>query len=287
MKAYKLHKILIALTLTTLTFSFTSLFAFAKADYIVRDFSLGRKSWEEFKVTYTIQNTTSGNTDIKPTEYKIEMLGEDGTILKTFHNKNEFTIDDKNLGSGEKLTFKLSIFIKGNIFTAEQSAYASQKSVVLDNNVNLPLENHISVGDVKIACKLMRTKYNNVDKWETIGTFNDVAVSLFISNGNVNDYVEVPLNTKNTSFDLAQYKYYDDLKMQMERDLRKQNTALIKYYFQFVWDRNTYIVEGGSKNINVKEYENIAIVKSYSTDIQKLVTTNNYNKPIIISASAE
>lgn len=286
MKAYNLHKILIALTLTTLTFSFTSLFAFAKADYIIRDFSLGRKSWEEFNVTYTIQDTTSGVTDIKPSEYKIEMLGEDGTILKTFHNKNEFTIDDKNLGSGEKLTFKLSLFIKGNIVTAEKTTYASQKSVVLDNNVNLPLENHISVGDVKIACKLMRTKFNNVDKWETIGTFNDVAVSLFISNGNVNDYVEVPLNAKNTSFDLAQYKHYDDLKMQMERDLRKQNTALIKYYFQFVWDRNTYIVEGGSKNINVKADENIAIVKSYTTDIQKLVTTNNYNKTTI-SASAE
>ena len=287
MKANNLRKILIALTLTTLTCSLTPLYAFAKADYIVRDFSLGRKSWEEFNVTYIIQNTTSGRTDIKPSEFKIEMLGEDGTILKTIRNKNTFIIDDKNLGSGEKLTFKLSIIIKGNLFTAEQSAYASQKSVVLDNNVNLPLENHVSVGDVKIACKLMRTKYQNSDKWETIGNFNDVAVSLFISNGNLNDYVEVPLNAKNTSFDLAQYKYYDDLKMKMESDLREQKTALIKYYFQFVWDRNTYIVEGGSKKISVKEDENIAIVKNYSTDIQQLVTTNNYKEPVVISASAK
>ncbi len=63
--------------------------------------------------------------------------------------------------------------------------------------------------------------------------------------------------------------------------------AVIKYYFQFVWDRNVYVVEGGSKNINVKDNVDVAVVKTYSTDIQKLVTTNTYNNTGIISASAE
>ena len=115
----------------------------------------------------------------------------------------------------------------------------------------------------------------------------DVAVSLFVSNGNANDYVEVPLNKKNTEFDLAQYKYFDDLKMQMERDLRKTNNAVVKYYFQFNWDRNVYIVDGGSKNINVGENLEYAVVKKYSTDIQKLVTPNTYTNGNSISASAE
>jgi len=97
----------------------------------------------------------------------------------------------------------------------------------------------------------------------------------------------ITVNKKNTEFDLAQYKYFDDLKMQMERDLRKTNNAVVKYYFQFNWDRNVYIVDGGSKNINIDSNLEYAVVKSYSTDIQKLVTPNTYNSNTAISASAE
>jgi hypothetical protein len=75
--------------------------------------------------------------------------------------------------------------------------------------------------------------------------------------------------------------------MQMERDLRKTNNAVVKYYFQFNWDRNVYIVDGGSKNINIDSNLEYAVVKSYSTDIQKLVTPNTYNSNTAISASAE
>ena len=285
MKAKNLQKILIALTLTTLT-TISSTIA-ATNDYRIYEYSVDRKSWDEFIVSFSIQNMITGNSNVKVDDYKIDMYGEDGTILKSFKNKSEFIVDDKNLGSGEKLLFKLTAKVNGDILSSDRTIYASQKSVTIDNDVNLPIENHISIGEVKMACKLMRTKFTDNTKWETIGTFNDVAVSLFISNGNNKDYVEVPLNKKSTYFDLAQYKYFDDFQSQMERDLRNSNTAVIKYYFQFVWDRNVYVVEGGSKNINIKNKNDVAIVKSYTTDIQKLVTTNSYSLPGIISASAE
>jgi hypothetical protein len=287
MKANSLPKFLIALLLLTLTTSFSTLFASVSIEYKVKDFSLGRKTWDEFNITFNIQNVISKNNNINPDSYKIEMIGEDGTVLRTVNNKKVFTIEDKNLGSGEKLTFRFTAEIKGETVTLDRIDYASQKSIIIDNEINLPIENHISVGDVKLACKLMRTKFKNSNKWEVVGTFSDVAVSLFVSNGNANDYVEVPLNKKNTEFDLAQYKYFDDLKMQMERDLRKTNNAVVKYYFQFNWDRNVYIVDGGSKNINVGENLEYAVVKKYSTDIQKLVTPNTYTNGNSISASAE
>jgi hypothetical protein len=287
MKANSLPKFLIALLLLTLTTSFSTLFASVSTEYKVKDFSLGRKTWDEFNITFNIQNVISKNNNINPDSYKIEMIGEDGTVLRTVKNKKVFTIEDKNLGSGEKLTFRFTAEIKGETVTLDRIDYASQKSIIIDNEINLPIENHISVGDVKLACKLMRTKFKNSNKWEVVGTFSDVAVSLFVSNGNANDYVEVPLNKKNTEFDLAQYKYFDDLKMQMERDLRKTNNAVVKYYFQFNWDRNVYIVDGGSKNINVGENLEYAVVKKYSTDIQKLVTPNTYTNGNSISASAE
>jgi hypothetical protein len=287
MKANSLPKFLIALLLLTLTTSFSTLFASVSTEYKVKDFSLGRKTWDEFNITFNIQNVISKNNNINPDSYKIEMIGEDGTVLRTVNNKKVFTIEDKNLGSGEKLTFRFTAEIKGETVTLDRIDYASQKSIIIDNEINLPIENHISVGDVKLACKLMRTKFKNSNKWEVVGTFSDVAVSLFVSNGNANDYVEVPLNKKNTEFDLAQYKYFDDLKMQMERDLRKTNNAVVKYYFQFNWDRNVYIVDGGSKNINIDSNLEYAVVKSYSTDIQKLVTPNTYNSNTAISASAE
>jgi hypothetical protein len=287
MKANSLPKFLIALLLLTLTTSFSTLFASVSTEYKVKDFSLGRKTWDEFNITFNIQNVISKNNNINPDSYKIEMIGEDGTVLRTVKNKKVFTIEDKNLGSGEKLTFRFTAEIKGETVTLDRIDYASQKSIIIDNEINLPIENHISVGDVKLACKLMRTKFKNSNKWEVVGTFSDVAVSLFVSNGNANDYVEVPLNKKNTEFDLAQYKYFDDLKMQMERDLRKTNNAVVKYYFQFNWDRNVYIVDGGSKNINIDSNLEYAVVKSYSTDIQKLVTPNTYNSNTAISASAE
>jgi|694.fasta_scaffold56329_6 hypothetical protein len=287
MKANSLPKFLIALLLLTLTTSFSTLFASVSTEYKVKDFSLGRKTWDEFNITFNIQNVISKNNNINPDSYKIEMIGEDGTVLRTVNNKKVFTIEDKNLGSGEKLTFRFTAEIKGETVTLDRIDYASQKSIIIDNEINLPIENHISVGDVKLACKLMRTKFKNSNKWEVVGTFSDVAVSLFVSNGNANDYVEVPLNKKNTEFDLAQYKYFDDLKMQMERDLRKTNNAVVKYYFQFNWDRNVYIVDGGSKNINVGENLEYAVVKKYSTDIQKLVTPNTYTNGNSISASAE
>ena len=287
MKANSLPKFLIALLLLTLTTSFSTLFASVSTEYKVKDFSLGRKTWDEFNITFNIQNVISKNNNINPDSYKIEMIGEDGTVLRTVKNKKVFTIEDKNLGSGEKLTFRFTAEIKGETVTLDRIDYASQKSIIIDNEINLPIENHISVGDVKLACKLMRTKFKNSNKWEVVGTFSDVAVSLFVSNGNANDYVEVPLNKKNTEFDLAQYKYFDDLKMQMERDLRKTNNAVVKYYFQFNWDRNVYIVDGGSKNINTDSNLEYAVVKSYSTDIQKLVTPNTYNSNTAISASAE
>jgi hypothetical protein len=287
MKANSIPKFLIALLLLTLTTSFSTLFASVSTEYKVKDFSLGRKTWDEFNITFNIQNVISKNNNINPDSYKIEMIGEDGTVLRTVKNKKVFTIEDKNLGSGEKLTFRFTAEIKGETVTLDRIDYASQKSIIIDNEINLPIENHISVGDVKLACKLMRTKFKNSNKWEVVGTFSDVAVSLFVSNGNANDYVEVPLNKKNTEFDLAQYKYFDDLKMQMERDLRKTNNAVVKYYFQFNWDRNVYIVDGGSKNINVGENLEYAVVKKYSTDIQKLVTPNTYTNGNSISASAE
>jgi hypothetical protein len=287
MKANSIPKFLIALLLLTLTTSFSTLFASVSTEYKVKDFSLGRKTWDEFNITFNIQNVISKNNNINPDSYKIEMIGEDGTVLRTVKNKKVFTIEDKNLGSGEKLTFRFTAEIKGETVTLDRIDYASQKSIIIDNEINLPIENHISVGDVKLACKLMRTKFKNSNKWEVVGTFSDVAVSLFVSNGNANDYVEVPLNKKNTEFDLAQYKYFDDLKMQMERDLRKTNNAVVKYYFQFNWDRNVYIVDGGSKNINIDSNLEYAVVKSYSTDIQKLVTPNTYNSNTAISASAE
>lgn len=287
MKANFLPKFLIALTLLTLT-TISQLIASETSDYKIRDFALGRKSWEEFNTSFVVQNTVSGSTGITSDNFKIEMIGEDGTVLRTIRDKYNFTIDDKNLGSGEKLVFKLTVVVKGDVLTAERVDYASQKSVVIDNDISLPIENHISIGNVKLACKLMRTKFNNPSKWENIGDFSDVAVSLFISNGNANDYVEVPLNKKSLDFDLAQFKYFDELKMKMERDLRKNNTATIKYYFQFVWDRNTYIVDGGSKSIDVKDEIEMAIVKSYSNDVQKLVMTNNYTtNNRSVSASAE
>lgn len=281
MKTNILPKILIVLL------TLTSFLTVNAANYKFQEFSLDRKSWEDCNVVFNIMNTVSGYSRIEPLEYKIDVLQEDGTIIKSIKNKTTFLMDDKNLGSGEKIIIRLTAYLVGEEISSEKIVFASQKSVIIDNDVNLPIENHISVGDVKIACKLMRKKFNNETKWETIGTFDDVAVSLFISNSKASDYVEVPLNKKVTSFDLAQYKYFDDFKMQMERDLRKTNVAQIKYYFQFVWDRNVYIVEGGSKNINMQNQEDIAVVKSYTTDIQKLVTANSYDRSSQISASAE
>ena len=182
MKAQNLHKFLIALTLTTLT-TITTAFA-SISEYKVREYSLVRKSWDEYTMTFSIQNIISGNPNVKVDDYKVEMLGEDGTILKSFKNKNEFEVDDRNLGSGEKLIFRLTARVNGDIVTSDRILFASQKSVSIDNDVNLPIENHISIGEVKMACKLMRSKFGDNTKWETIGTFNDIAVSLFISNGN-------------------------------------------------------------------------------------------------------
>jgi hypothetical protein len=133
---------------------------------------------------------------------------------------------------------------------------------------------------------LLRRNFTHSDKWEKVGDFKDVGVTLFVGGGVNKDHIEVPLNKKFSNFDLANYKYYDDLKMQIEKDLFTKNTAEVEYYYQFNWDRNVYVVYGGSKNIN--QDKNEIVVYTLSSDMmQRLVNTSTTNYDLgVASASA-
>jgi hypothetical protein len=276
-------KSLTALFFLLILFS-ANLKAEESSDYKINNFTLRQSSWDNFSISFKAvsKNYTE---DMTISGYKLEVFAEDGSLLKTYRNTSNFSIIDKNIGSKEKLSVRLSVEIGGEIITKETSVFASEKSVIVKNTVNIPLEDHISIGNVHVDCALMRRQFKHQDKWEKVGNFNDVGVTLFISNGSNKDYVEVPINKKSSNFDLSNYKYFDDLKMQIEKDLYKTNCAEVKYYYQFNWDRNVYVVYGGSKNID-REKNQTVVYSNNRQVLQKLVTSNN-NTDGVSMASAE
>ncbi len=277
-------KLLLVVILLTTVFSMATQ-ATEVANYSIDNFVLKQKNWDEFTISFKVGSTLYAE-ELPTATYKIELLAEDGSILKTFRNTSNLSVNDKNLGSKEKLTFKLTVDIDNTIISKETSVMASEKSVIVKNKVNIPLEEHISVGNAYVSCELLRRNFTHSDKWEKVGDFKDVGVTLFVGGGLNKDHIEVPLNKKFSNFDLANYKYYDDLKMQIEKDLFTKNTAEVEYYYQFNWDRNVYVVYGGSKNIN--QDKNEIVVYTLSSDMmQRLVNTSTINYDLgVASASA-
>lgn len=253
-------------------------------NYSINNFVLHQKNWDEFTISFKVGSTLYAE-ELPASSYKVELFAEDGSILKTYRNTSNLYINDKNLGSKEKLSFKLTVEIEHALLTKETSVMASEKSVIVKNKINIPLEEHISVGNAFVNCELLRRNFIHSDKWEKVGDFKDVGVTLFVGGGLNKDHIEVPLTKKFSNFDLANYKYYDDLKMQIEKDLYTKNTAEVEYYYQFNWDRNVYVVYGGSKNIN--QDRNEMVVYTLSSDMmQRLVNTSNTNYDMGVTSAA-
>ncbi len=269
--------------LLILLLAFNSVKAEDFSDYKLSNFSLHQNNWDNFSVSFKAMSKIS-TEEVKASEYRVEIFAEDGSLLKTFRNSANFSINDKNVGSKEKLTFKLFVEVAGEILVKETTILASEKSVIVKNNVNVPLEDYISIGNVYVNCELMRRNFRHQDKWDKVGNFNDVGVTLFISNGTNKDYVEVPINKKTSSFDLSNYKYFDDFKMQIEKDLYKNNCAEIKYHYQFNWDRNIYVIYGGSKNIN-KEKNQTVVYSFRRKMVQKLVSNTKDSEGVSIASA--
>jgi hypothetical protein len=100
------------------------------ANYSIDNFVLKQKNWDEFTISFKVGSTLYAE-EILATHYKVELLAEDGSILKTYRNTSNLSVNDKNLGSKEKLTFKLTVDIDNTIISKETSVMASEKSVII------------------------------------------------------------------------------------------------------------------------------------------------------------
>jgi len=275
--------LLISLTIPTLAGGNTF-----KQTYAINKFNLGQKNWDMYNSSFEVICTSNGGWPVKPEKFKIELFGQDGALIQTFHSAS-FNVEDKNLGSGEKLTFRLSVTIGKELVTAERQSVASEKSIILQNDIVLPLEDHISIADLNTDCKLMRTKFGQPEKLEQIGGFEDVGVTLFVSNNSGLDFLQVQISKKKETVDIAQCKYFEDFLVQFERELNSQKTSQLKYYYQFNWNRNTYLLEGGSKRVTANGNSTSFASKSYHNNdlIQHLVLREDPSIVGIIQASSE
>jgi hypothetical protein len=259
-----------------------------KQTYAINKFNLGQKNWDVYNSFFEVICTSNGGWPVKPDKFKIELFGQDGALIQTYHTAT-FNVDDKNLGSGEKLTIRLTATIGKESVMAERQSRASEKSIVLQNDIVLPLEDHISIADLSTDCKLMRAKYGQSDKLEQIGGFEDIGVTLFVSNNSGLDFLQVPVSKKKETIDIAKCKYFEDFLVQFERELNSQKTTQLKYFYQFNWNRNTYLLEGGSKRISMSNNKAMLAAKTYHSGelIQHLVLREDPSIVGMIHASAE
>ncbi len=278
MKLYKAGAVFLVILFTS-TLVFTSKKAMSQSS-LIQYMKVERKNWDDFQAYYALSPEI-----IKGASVHFELVGEDGSVLQMFKTA-QIKISDKYLGSKEKFSIKIVVEHKKNIYSESENFTASEKSVEIKNKVNLPIESNSSIATLNLDCKLMRTKYMEEDKWEEVGDFSDVGVTMFLTNKRTLDYVEIPVPKKSSQFNLNEFPSYAELKSQIDADLKERGKSMIKYYFQFVWNRNSYVVEGGTKLLEVLPEKGVTtgILSPYES-VQRLVSNEEDGVDAIISAS--
>lgn len=247
---------------------------------LIQYLKVERKNWDEFQAYYALSPEI-----MKGATVHFELVGEDGSVLQMFKTP-QIKIDDRQLGSKEKFSIQVVVHHKNQVYTESESFTSSEKSIELKNKVSLPLETSSSIATLNLDCKLLRTKYMEEDKWEEVGDFKDVGVTMYLTNKRTLDYVEVPIPKKSIQFNLAEYPSFAELKTQIDNDLSERGKSMIKYYFQFVWNRNSYVVEGGVKLLEVIPDKGVTTgVLSPFDSVQRLVSNKEEGVDAIISAS--
>lgn len=248
-------------------------------NYRVVKFDLGRKNWEDFNISFDIVDSKFDNLHMSPSKFKIELYGENGTLLHTYRS-TKFSVDDANMGSGEKLRFVLIAEVNGELIRSEAEFAASAKNMLLSNNAHTPIENLVAQNGFTVNCKLQRAKFSDNSRWETIGSYHDVSITLYSKSSKSSDYRQVPL-IRTGPVAQGNLKYIDDLKAKLVRDeLKTKEAGQYQHFYQFNCDRISYLVDGETENFTDKGEQSFTVVKSLTDQfVQRLVTMQDLSIP--------
>jgi len=200
-----------------------------KPSFVVASFEVDQTSWDSLfvRVDFASVNRLSVATPVIPETRVYTVFGSNFDTLYV-GDQPSIPIPDRQLEHREALRVEVCAHFEGQSACDQRIVYASPKKVGADYVVDFPLDPPaFQKGFIELASTLYRQIYGTED-WELIRKPSGKPLSVVVyGEGAPTDYVRIPINRSETTFDLSRFEGYRNVRYQIQSALMDADSAVV------------------------------------------------------------